>query len=77
MIEQDKKPAVAARRKNYWFGNKAGQAGANLMYKCKVAEIKEDTFDVQASSNPARFSMSLKAVETYIQKTYKMPDDIL
>jgi hypothetical protein len=34
-------------------------------------------FDVGASSDPARFSKSLKAIETYIQKTYKMPNDIV
>jgi hypothetical protein len=32
---------------------------------------------VGASSDPAKFSKSLKAIETYIQKTYKMPDDIV
>ncbi len=30
-----------------------------------------------ASSDPARFSKSLKAIKTYIQKTCKMPDDIV
>ncbi len=30
-----------------------------------------------ASSNPARFSKSLKSTQTYIQKTYKMPDNIV
>jgi hypothetical protein len=55
------------RRKNYQFGNRAGQAGAKSEYKSKVAELKKDTFDVGASSNPARFSKSLKAMETNIQ----------
>jgi hypothetical protein len=77
MSEQEKKPAVAVRRKNYRFRNRAGQAGAKSTHKSKVAELKEDTFDVGALSNPARFSKSLKAVETYIQKIYKMPDDIV
>ena len=30
-----------------------------------------------ASSDPAKFSKSLKSIENYIQKTYKMPDDIV
>ncbi len=28
-------------------------------------------------SDPAKFSKSLKSTENYIQKTYKMPDDIV
>jgi hypothetical protein len=39
--EQEKKPAVASRSKNYQFGNRAGQAGAKLTYKSKVAELKK------------------------------------
>ncbi len=27
--------------------------------------------------DPAKFSKSLKSIENYIQKTYKMPDDIV
>jgi hypothetical protein len=78
MAEPEKKPATAARnRKSYWFGNRAGQAGAKLTFKSKVTKLEEDTFNVGASSDPARFSKSLKAIETYIQKTYKMPDDIV
>ena len=36
-----------------------------------------DTFNVGAASDPAKFSKSLKSIETYIQKTYSMPDDIV
>jgi hypothetical protein len=77
MSEQEKKLAVAAHRKNYCFGNRAGQTGAKLTYKSKVTELEEDTFDVRASSNPARFSKSLMVMETYIHKIYKLPDDIV
>jgi hypothetical protein len=80
MAEPEKKPATAAHnRKSYQFGNRAGQAGAKSTFKSKVTELKEDKFDVGASSDPARFSKSLKvkAIKTYIQKTYKMPDDIV
>jgi hypothetical protein len=48
-----------------------------LTFKSKVTKLEEDTFNVGASSDPARFSKSLKAIKTYIQKTYKMPDDIV
>jgi hypothetical protein len=77
MTEQEKKPAIAAaRRKNHRFGNRAGQSGQKSTYKSKVIRLEEDTFDVGASSDPAKFSKSLKSIENYIQKTYKMPDDI-
>jgi hypothetical protein len=78
MAEPENKPAAAARnRKSYRFGNRAGQAGAKLTFKSKVTKLEEDTFNVGASSDPARFRKSLKAIKTYIQKTYKMPDDIV
>jgi hypothetical protein len=34
-------------------------------------------FDVGVSRDPARFSKSLKSIENFIQKTYKVPDDIV
>jgi hypothetical protein len=75
MAESEKKRATAVHnRKSYWFGNRARQARGKLTFKSK---FKEDTFDVGASSDPARFSKSLKAIKTYIQKTYKMPDNIV
>jgi hypothetical protein len=78
MAEPKKKPATAAcNRKSYRLGNRAGQAGAKLTFKSKVTKLEEDTFNVGASSDPARFSKSLKAIETYVQKTYKMPNDIV
>jgi hypothetical protein len=42
-----------------------------------VQGLENDTFDVGASSNPAKFSKSLKNIENYIQKTYKDPDDMV
>jgi hypothetical protein len=78
MAEHEKKPATAARnRKSYRFGNRAGQAGAKSTFKSKVTKLEEDTFDVGASSDPARFNKSLKAIKTYIQKTYKVPENIV
>ncbi len=40
-------------------------------------EIKDDKFHVGGSSNPAKYSKLLKSIKTYIQRTYKMPDDIM
>jgi hypothetical protein len=77
MAEPEKKPETAARnRRSYRFGNRAGQAGAKSTFKRKVTKLEEDTFNVGASSDPARFSKSLKAIETYRQNTYKMPNNI-
>ena len=41
--------------------------------------LESDTFDVGASSDPAKskFSKSLKNIENYIQKTYKDPYDMV
>jgi hypothetical protein len=78
MAEQEKKPAIAAHnRRSYQFRNRAGQAGVKSTFKSKVTKLEEDTFDVGASSDPAKFSKSLKAIKTYKQKTYKMTDDIV
>jgi hypothetical protein len=42
-----------------------------------VEEVKYATFEVGSSSNPAQYSRSLKTIENSIQRTYKMPDDIV
>ena len=44
-------------------------------YKSEVQGLENDTFDVGASIDPAKFSKSLKNIENYIQKIYKDPDD--
>jgi hypothetical protein len=77
MAEQEMKPVMAVQRKNYQFGNRAGQSGPKSTYKCRVIGMEEDTFNVGASSDPAKFSKSLKSIENYIKKTYKMPNDIV
>jgi hypothetical protein len=47
------------------------------IYTSKVQGLENDTFDVGVSSDPAKFSKSLKNIENYIQKTYKHPDDMV
>jgi hypothetical protein len=42
-----------------------------------LEEVKNATFEVGLSSDPARYRKSLKIIENYIQRTYKMPDDIV
>jgi hypothetical protein len=39
-------------------------------YKSRQEGLEDDTFNVGASSDPAKFSKSLKNIETYIQKNY-------
>jgi hypothetical protein len=72
MAEQEqKKPATTGRLK--WRGNRYGRG----KYKCKVEGLKDDTFNAGALSDPTKFSKSLKNIETYIQRTYKSPDNIV
>ncbi len=46
-------------------------------YKSAVVRLENDTFDVGAWSDPAKFSKLLRNIKNYIQKTYKEPDDIV
>ncbi len=46
-------------------------------YKGRLEGLEDDIFDVGTSRDPAKLSMSLKNIETYIQKKYKSPDDIV
>jgi hypothetical protein len=41
-----------------------------------VAGLEDNTFNVGAASDPAKFSKLLKNIENYIQKTYRSPDDM-
>jgi hypothetical protein len=64
MREQEKKPAGAGKKKNYRFGQRSGPPKST--YKSKAAGLKDDTFNVGASSDLAKFSKSLKNIETYV-----------
>jgi hypothetical protein len=66
MAEQEKKLAMAAWKKNYRFGNRTGQSGSKSIYKSQVVGLEEDPINVGASSDPAKFSRSLKSIENYI-----------
>ncbi len=46
-------------------------------YKSRLEGLEDNTFNVGTSSNPAKFSKSLKNIDTYIQKNHKSPDDIV
>ena len=78
MTEPEQKVVGNPKKQGRYRSNqysRGGQAGAR--YKGKVEGLEDNTFDVGASSDPAKFSKSLKNIETYIQKTYKSPDDIV
>ena len=78
MADQDKKPAGAENKKKKFYGQYAkGMGAGRTTYKSKVTGLEDDTFDVGAAGDPAKFSKSLKNIENYIQKTYKSPDDMV
>ena len=78
MAEQETKTAKFAGKKNrYWFNNQGRNQTTKTNYKSKVTELEDEVFDVGASSDPAKFSKSLKSIENYIQKNYKTCDDIV
>jgi hypothetical protein len=78
MAEQEqKKPATTGRPKwhgnRYWRGNQASRGN----YKSQLEGLEDNTFNTGTSSHPAKFSKLLKYIETYIQKNYKIPNDIM
>ena len=79
MAEQEKKPGGADGKKKKFYGGRfaKGATTGRSTYKSKVQELENNTFDAGASSNPAKFSKSLKNTKNYIQKTYKDPDDMV
>jgi len=79
MAEQEKKPGgMDGKKKKFHRGGFArGAMTGRSAYKSKVQGLENDTFDVGASSDPAKFNKSLNNIKNYIQKTYKDPDDMV
>jgi len=79
MAEQEKKPGGADDKKNKFYSRRfaRGATAGRCTTKSKVQGLENDTFNVGASSNPAKFSKSLKNIDNYIQKTYKDSDDMV
>ena len=50
---------------------------AENSYNGKVPKLKDEVFDVGASSDPTKFSKVLKSIENHIQKNYKTCDNIV
>jgi hypothetical protein len=48
-----------------------------MKYKSKVIGLEEDIFDVGGTSDPAMFSIMIKSIKNYVEKTYKGPDNIV
>jgi hypothetical protein len=77
MAEQEMKPAMARKKKHYRFGGRPSPQPKSSLYTSNMAEIKDNIFNVGATSNPEKFTKSLKNIETYIQRTYKMPGNVV
>jgi hypothetical protein len=78
MAEQEqKKPATTGRSK--WRGNRyrRGNQVSRGNYKSRLEGLEDNTFDVGASSNPVKLSKLMKNIETFIQKNYKSPSNIV
>jgi hypothetical protein len=77
MAEQEKKLTVAGKKKQYRFGRRPNPQLKSSPYTNNMAEIKDNIIGVGTTSNPAKFTNSVKNIETYIQRMYKMPDNIV
>ena len=79
MAEQENKPGGADGKKKKIYGGQftKGATTGRSTYKSKVQGLENNTFNVEASSNPVKFCKLLKNIKNYIQKTYKDPDDMV
>ena len=62
-------PGGKGKKKRYHRAFARGAATAKLDYKSAVVGLENETFDVGAWSDPAKFSKSLRNIENYIVKT--------
>ena len=67
MGEQEKKPGGADERKKKFYGGRftKGATTGRSTYKSKVQGLENNTFDVGALSDPAKFSKSQKNIEIH------------
>jgi hypothetical protein len=59
-------------RKKKFYGRFAKGAAGRSMYKSKVQGLENNTFDVGALNNPAKFSKSLKTSRTTFKRHTKI-----
>jgi hypothetical protein len=59
MVEQERKTAAVGRKKRYRFGGRNSQPRSSP-YTSNMVEIKDNIFDVGATSNPAKYTKSQK-----------------
>jgi hypothetical protein len=74
MADQDKKPAGAENKKKFYGRYAEGMAAGRTTYKSKVAGLEDNTFDVGAASDPAKFSKLLKNIENYTRNCDELPE---
>jgi hypothetical protein len=67
MTEQEKKPGGAEGKKKKFYGGRLakGATASRSTYKSKVQGLENNTFDVGALSDPAKFSKSQKNIEIH------------
>jgi hypothetical protein len=77
MTEQENNPGGANGKKKKFYGGRfaKGATAGRSTYKSKVQGLENNTFDVGALSDPAKFSKSLKNID--IQKKYMDPDNMV
>ena len=66
-------PGGKGKKKRYHRAFARGAATAKLDYKSAVVGLKNDTFNVGAWSDPAKFSKSLRNIKNYVQKPTRNP----
>ena len=77
--QQENKPAGADGKTKKFYLTAKGGVTRKTSYKSKLVglELENDTFDVGASSDPAKFSKPFKNIENFIcWITYKSPNDM-
>jgi hypothetical protein len=70
MSEQGQAKTAKAGKKNRYRLNDRRNQATKTSYKSKVVELEDEVFDVEASSDPAKFIKLLKSIENYIRKNY-------
>ncbi len=69
---------MAKNKKKKFCGRyRKGMPLGRTTYKSKVVGLKNNSFDVGAASDPAKFSKLLKNIKSYIQKTHRSPGNMV
>ena len=76
--QQENKPAGANGKKKKFYRTAKGGVTRKTSYKSQLVGLENDTFEVGASSDPAKFSKLLKNIENFIcWITHKIPNNMV